>query len=128
MPIRQLERPELRDDENVNAEQGHTKGCAHVAESDPGHFPFTIPEQHGLSLALGLAMKTDLRPNKHSPVLLLNRVADRQHAVERRLVGTGEFGHHHFGWPAVVPEDRKRGLLKFEADNVAKLDNTAFAG
>jgi hypothetical protein len=85
---RQLERAELRDHEDVDPEQGHHEGRAHVAEGHPGDFPFAVPQQRRLPCSsVGLAVKLDRRLGAFRPVHRLERVGDGEHAVERRFVG-----------------------------------------
>ena len=41
---------ELRHDQNIDAEDRHAEGRAHVAEGDVGDLPFAVPEQRRLRL------------------------------------------------------------------------------
>ena len=50
---RQLERAELGDDEQVDAEDGDHEGRAHVAEGHIGNLPFAVPEQRRLGIVDG---------------------------------------------------------------------------
>ena len=50
---RQFERAELRDNQQVNPEQGDHEGRAHIAEGDVGDFPFAIPQQRRLGSSSG---------------------------------------------------------------------------
>ena len=45
---RQQERAELGDDEQIDAEDRHHEGRAHVAEGDVGDLPFAVPQQRRL--------------------------------------------------------------------------------
>ena len=108
---RQQERAELRDDEQVDAEDRDPERRAHVAERDVGHLPFAVPKQGGLGIVDRLSMILDLRRAVLAPVHLGDRVLDREHAVDRRLEAPGDVRGHHFGEAAVMAEDRIRRWL-----------------
>ncbi len=55
-------------------------------------------------------------------------LVDVEHAVDRRFVGAGQFGHHHVGEAAVAAEDGRRADLLGHAHDVAQFDHGLVAG
>ena len=125
---RQLERAELRDDEDVDAEYRDHECPAHVAEGDPGHLPFAIPEQRRMRFVVRLAVQRDSGFRRAAPVGLVDGIADGNHAVDRRLECAGEFCGHHLDRASVMAEDRERGRLARHRHDVAEFDHRALAG
>ena len=88
---RQLERAELSNDQDINADQGDDEGRAHIAERDIGDFPFAVPKQRWIGFIIRLAVITDNRFWQIAPVVLVNLISHRQHAIDRRFKGAGKF-------------------------------------
>ena len=103
---RQPERAELRHDQHIYAEQRYGKCCAHIAECDPGHLPFAIPQQHRRVCVVRLAVQPDFRLLKIPPCRGVKLVGDRQHSIKRGLEIAGQFAGYHHGIIAIVPEHR----------------------
>ena len=83
----------------------------------------------GWDLVVGLAVQRDGRLRHACPSRRPSMVVvDRHHAVDRRLVGAGEFAGHHLGRAAVVAEDRIGGLLALHRHHVAELDHRRAPG
>ena len=82
----------------------------------------------GLLSSIGLAVQADVGPGQCPPQSCLHRLVDRQHAVDRRLVGAGQFALHHVDVAAVAPEDRGEPGSSVDADHVTQFDNRAVAG
>ena len=121
----QLERAELHHHKDVYPHQRHTESRPHVAEGDPGHVPFTIPQQDRRAGILRLAVLDDHRLGQVAPVGGSDGTPDGDLAVERGLEITGKFCRDHLGRFAVVAEDRERGGLGGYVDDIAKLDHRA---
>ncbi|MPL73164.1 hypothetical protein SDC9_18957 [bioreactor metagenome] len=124
---RQPERAELRHHEDVDPKERHAEGRAHVAEGDPGHFPFAVPQQRHVALVVGLAMQRHHGLLARRPVDLVERRVDRDHAVKRCLEGAGKIRRHHLRLAAVVAEDREGGFFLLHLHHVAQLDHAARA-
>ena len=57
-----------------------------------------------------------------APVEWFDRLVDRQHAVDRRLVAAGQLGGHHCRAASVAAEDRLDRLRLRGIDHLAQLD------
>ena len=101
----QAEAFELGDDQDVDAQDGDAEGGAHVAEGDPCDLPLAVPEDRRPALVVRLAVHADVGLRDVVPVALANGLVDGHHAVDRSLIGAGEFAHDHVHVAAVAAED-----------------------
>ena len=67
------------------------------------------------------------RPRQLAPIVVCDRIVDRQHAVNRRLIGAGKFAGHHIGEMAVAPENQRRAQFLRHMDDFAQFDDTIAA-
>ena len=125
---RQQERPELRHNQKVDAEDGHHEGRAHIAESHIGDFPLAVPEQGRPRVVDRLAVKFDLRRPDRAPIRLGDRVLNRQHAIDRGLETPGDLGRHHLGEASVMAEDRIGRPFAFDLHDVSEFDVRSLPG
>ena len=129
-----LNEPNCADHDEVDAEDGDAEGRAHVAEGDIGHFPLAVPEQRRLGFVVGLAMQRDLGLLAGPPVRLVDGVANRQHAVDRRLVSCPQVRPSPFRrarplWRKIGNEARSFfRLTTSPSSTMERLPGMAFAG
>ena len=102
---RQFEAAELRHHQDIDTDDRHHEGGAHVAERDVGDLPFAVPQNRRLALVVRLAMEADGRLAERAPIMLGNELVDGEHPVNGGFICAGHFSHHHVGEAPVAAED-----------------------